>query len=95
MKDYHFIDDFLFKENRLYFPRNSLREKVITNLHGGEFGGHFGRDKMVTSVVERYYWPQLGKDVTIIVRSCPVCQVSKGQAQNMVLYTSLHVYKDI
>jgi len=49
----------------------------------------------VASLVKIYYWPQSGKDVTTIVKSCPVCQVAKGQAQNMGLYTPLPVPKVI
>jgi len=53
------------------------------------------RDKTKASPDERYYWPQLGKNVTIVVKSCPVCQIAKSQAQNTSLYTPLPVPKDI
>jgi len=49
----------------------------------------------VASIEERYYWPQLRKDVAIIVRSCPACQVSKRQAQNTGLDIPLTVPKDV
>jgi len=47
------------------------------------------------SVGERYYWLKLVNDMATIVKSCPVCQVSKGQVQNTRLYTPLPVPKDI
>ena len=54
-----------------------MKEKVIKDLHGSRFAGHFGRDKITTSFEERLYWPKLEKDVITIV-SCPVYQVAKG-----------------
>ena len=79
-QDFYILDRFLLKRSQLYVLRTSLREKIIRDLHGGELAGHFERDKSMTSLEERYYWPQLGKDVTTVVKSCLVYQVAKGQA---------------
>ena len=59
---------------QLYVPE-SLRDEVIFEFHDGEVtGGHFGRDKTLSSLIQHsYYWPRMTNHVTNYVRSCDPC----------------------
>lgn len=89
------VNGYLFKNNQLCIPHTSLRESLIEELHGGGLAGHFGKDKSFQLMSDRYFWPQLRKDVSNYVKRCFTCQTAKGQKQNTGLYCSLPIPESI
>ncbi len=94
-ENFYVLDGNLMHENQLSLPRTSLQEKVIQDLHRGGLASHLGRDKTITAVKERNFWPKLCKEVTRFVMKCFTCQASKGQYQNTSLYIPLPIPKNI
>ena len=64
-------------------------------MHKDGLACHFGRDKTIVAVGERYYWPHMRRDVTKFIQRCYTCQTLKGQSQNTGLYTPLPMPSDI
>jgi transposase InsO family protein len=57
-------------------PLGSVTE-VLSELHSGAGGGHFGADKLRAKVETRYWWPDYRNDVVSFVSSCGVCARNK------------------
>ncbi|CAL9007289.1 unnamed protein product [Prunus brigantina] len=89
VQDYHIQDGYLFKGSKLCIPDCSLRLWIIEEQHGGGLGGHFGRDKTIDLVENKFHWPKLRRDVERYVQRCRTCHVAKSRSQNTGLYTPL------
>ncbi|KAK8918413.1 hypothetical protein KSP39_PZI022006 [Platanthera zijinensis] len=88
---FYIRDGYLFKHVQLCIPRSSLRHFIIWELHSGGLGGHFGRDKTIALVEDKFFWPGLKPMVNKVVGSCRVCQLAKGNKTNAGLYTPLPI----
>ena len=84
---------------KLCIPRTPLKDLLIWDNHAGDLVGHFGRDKTIALVEDKFYWPSLKRDVARIVAQCRTCQLVKVKKQNTGLYTPLLVphepWKDV
>ena len=68
-----------------------MREKIIQEFHSGSLAGHFGKDKTIALVEDKYYWPKLKRDIAKYVARCRIYQVAKDHSQNTGLYTPLPI----
>ena len=97
--DFLVENGYLFKVTKLCVPRTSFRDLLVWEMHAGGLAGHFGRDKTIALVEDRFYWPSLKRDVARIVAQCRTCQIAKAKKQNTGLYTPLPVphepWKDV
>ncbi|CAL2236680.1 unnamed protein product [Prunus armeniaca] len=80
---------FLFRGTQLCIPRTSLHEFLVWELHGGGLTGHFGKDKTIALVEDRFYWLSLKRDVAHLISQCCTCQLAKARKRNIGLYTPL------
>lgn len=60
-------------------------------LHAEGVACHFGCDKTIVMVEDRFYWPSLKKGVAKVVYHCLICRLAKGRKKNTSLYTPLQV----
>ena len=66
---------------RSYYAPSDSRcrvSKVLQEVHNGVSGGHFGVNKTLNKVRERFYWISSRQDVEAWCRKCKACAATKG-----------------
>ena len=64
---------------QLILPKE-LREEVVKDLHCSPTSGHFGVNKTLARVKQRFYWPKCRDDVAQVCKHCDQCESRKPLA---------------
>jgi hypothetical protein len=62
---------------QIIVSRGKVKE-ILTEIHGGSSGGHFGCNKTIDKIRLRYYWLHLREDVGRWCQQCDTCVTSRG-----------------
>ena len=69
-------------EGRIWVPTDpGLREEVLQEAHDSKFSIHFGSTKMYQDLRQRYWWPNMKREVAEYVARCLTCQQVKAEHQ--------------
>ena len=69
------VDGVMYKEGKVYVPKDDkLRAEIIRLHHDTLVGGHGGQLKIVELVTRNFWWPGVTKEVKQYVEGCDACQ---------------------
>jgi hypothetical protein len=85
------LDAYLFRENRLCVPNNSMRELLVREARGGGLTGHFGVRKTLDVLYEHFFWSKMKRDVGRVCARYVTCRQAKSRVLPHGLYTPLPV----
>ena len=76
-KNYLIKDDLLMynpKRPVPYVPYGDIRRSILQIYHDtAANGAHFGKNKTIHKIKQRYFWPTMYKDINNYVKSCILC----------------------
>jgi len=76
------VDGIMYKEEKVYVPKDKkLRTEIIRLHHDTLIGGHGGQWKMVELVTRNFWWPGVTKEVKRYVERCDACQRNKNRTE--------------
>ena len=65
----------LFRQGKVWIPSDpSLRKLIMESEHESRVAGHMGMDKTIELGDQKFYWPEMAKDIKDYIRSCEDCQ---------------------
>ena len=76
------IDSVMYKEEKVYIPRDDkLRTKIIRLHHDMPIEGYGRQQKTVELVTWNFWWPRVTKEVKRYMEGCNVCQCNKNYTE--------------
>jgi len=73
------VDRIIYKEGKVYVPKDEkLRAEIIRLHHDMPIGGHGGQWKTVELVTRNFWWPGITKEVKRYVEGCDAYQHNKN-----------------
>ena len=73
----YFLDSKHNHRKRAVVPGH-LRERVMTEVHGGPFSGHFSGNRLYNVLTRVWWWEGMYKDAVSHSKSCPDCAIAVG-----------------
>jgi len=74
----------MYKEEKVYVPKDEkLRAEIIRLHHDTPIGGHGGQWKMVELITRNFWWPGVTKEVKRYVEGCNACQRNKNRTEQL------------
>ena len=81
-KEWREVDSIMYKEGKVYVPKDDkLRTEIIRLHHDTPVGGHGGQWKTVELVTWNFWWPGVTKEVKRYVEGCDACQQNKNRTE--------------
>jgi len=73
------VDGVIYKEGKVYVPKDNILRAEIIRLHYGMLvEGHGGQWKTVELVTRNFWWPGVTKEVKRYMEECDFCQRNKN-----------------
>jgi len=76
------VDGIMYKEGKVYVPKDeNLWAEIIRLHHDTPIGGHGGQWKTVELITRNFWWPGVTKEVKRYVEGCDACQRNKNRIE--------------
>ena len=84
-KEWREVDSIIYKERKVYMPKdNKLRAEIIKLHHNMLVGGHRGQQKTVKLVTQNFWQPGITKEIKQYVKGYDACQQNKNCTEQPV-----------
>ena len=84
-KEWREVDGVIYKEGKVYMPKDDkLRAEIIRLHHDTPVEGHGEQWKMVELVTQNFWWPGITKEVKQYIEGYDTCQHNKNYTEQLV-----------